>query len=479
MAQGLSLEQKLLQRLSPLQVQTIKILQLPQQELEAMVKKELEENPVLEDTPPVRSEEDIDTSGESSPEEAPKDISIEEYKAEEDSTPFYKLFVNNRGRDEDPKRDTLSVKESITESLMEQLGYSQLDDRQYRIAAFIVGSLTEDGYLRRTVSNVVDDLGLRFGIETDEDEVESMLHIIQGFEPEGVGARDLRECLLLQLRRRPQTEEVRLAILILDKYFHEFANRHYEKILSRAGITPEQLKDARSVILKLNPHPGGIIDDSYSDKAQQIIPDFYLTYKDGKFDIDLPRFKIPEPRLRREYAAMLRAGATTRAEKEALEFVKQKYDSANLLIEALKQRQNTLLKTMQAIIDYQHDYFIDGDTRHLRPMVLKDIADVTGFDISTISRVANSKYIETPFGVFSLKYFFSEGMENKEGEEISTKEIKDALRQCVENEDKHNPLTDDELVEKLSALGYKVARRTVAKYRDQLSIPTARLRKEI
>ena len=213
--------------------------------------------------------------------------------------------------------------------------------------------------------------------------------------------------------------------------------------------------------------------------AQQIIPDFYLTYNEGNFELELPRFKIPEPRVSRKYAEMMRMGASTRAEKEALEFVKQKIESANLLIEALKQRQNTLLKTMQAIIDYQHDYFIDGDTRHLRPMVLKDIADRTGFDISTISRVANSKYIETPFGVFSLKSFFSEGMENKEGEEISTKEVKDALRKCVDNEDKHHPLTDDELVEQLSAMGYKVARRTIAKYRDQLSIPTARLRKEI
>ena len=440
-----------------------------------MVKKELEENPVLDDTPPARSEEDDDTPAE----EASKDISLEEYKAEEDSTPFYKLFLNNRGRDEDPKRETLSVKEGITESLMEQLGFRELDERQHRIAAFIIGSLDGDGYLRRHVSQVVDDLVLKANIHTDEDEVESLLHVIQEFEPAGVGARDLRECLLLQLKRRPQTETVKLTTLLLEKYFAEFSNRHYEKILSRAGITREQLKEAQAVILKLNPHPGGIIDDSYSDKAQQIIPDFYLTYKDGKFDLDLPRFKIPEIRVRREYAAMQRAGATTRSEKEALEFVKKKIDSANLLIEALKQRQNTLLKTMQAIIDYQHDYFIDGDTRHLRPMVLKDIADITGFDISTISRVANSKYIETPFGVFSLKSFFSEGMENSEGEEISTKEIKEALRQCVENEDKHNPLTDDELVEKLSALGYKVARRTVAKYRDQLSIPTARLRKEI
>ena len=477
MAQGLSLEQKLLQRLSPLQVQTIKILQLPQQALEAMVKKELEENPVLEDTPPVRNEDGPASSEDTPSEDAPKDVSLEDYK--EDSTPYYKLYVNNRGRDEGPKRDTLSVKEGITESLMEQLGFRELDDRQYRIAAFIVGSLDEDGYLRRTVTNVVDDLGLRAGIETDEQEVESLLRVIQEFEPAGVGARDLRECLLLQLNRRPQTEEVKLATLILEKYFNEFSNRHYEKILSRINISPEQFKEARAVILKLNPHPGGIIDDSYSDMAQQIIPDFYLTYNEGKFELELPRFKIPEPRVSRKYAEMMRAGASTRAEKEALDFVKQKIESANLLIEALKQRQNTLLKTMQAIIDYQHDYFIDGDTRHLRPMVLKDIADITGFDISTISRVANSKYIETPFGVFSLKSFFSEGMENKEGEEISTKEIKDALRKCVDNEDKHHPLTDDELVEKLSALGYKVARRTIAKYRDQLSIPTARLRKEI
>ena len=477
MGQGLSLEQKLQQRLSPLQVQTIKILQLPQQELEALVRKELEENPVLEDTPPVRSEEGAGASGESPSEEAPKDVSLEEYK--EDSTPYYKLYVNNRGRDEDPKRETLSVKEGITESLMEQLGYSELDEHQYRVAAFIIGSLDEDGYLRRTVTNVVDDLVFRVGLETNEEEVEALLHVIQEFEPAGVGARDLRECLLLQLKRRPQTEDVKRATLILEKYFYEFSNRHYDKILSRLGITREQLKDAHAAILKLNPHPGGIIDDSYSDKAQQIIPDFYLTYKDGKFELDLPRFKIPEPRVNRKYAEMLRAGASTPSEKKALDFVKQRIDSANLLIEALKQRQNTLLKTMQAIIDYQHDYFIDGDARHLRPMVLKDIADITGFDISTISRVANSKYIETPFGVFSLKSFFSEGMENKEGEEISTKEIKQALRQCVDEEDKHNPLTDDELVEKLSAMGYKVARRTVAKYRDQLSIPTARLRKEI
>lgn len=477
MAQGLSLEQKLQQRLSPLQVQTIKILQLPQQELEAMVRKELEENPVIEDTPAVRSEEGAGAGETAGSEDAPKDVSLEEYK--DDSTPYYKLYVNNRGRDEDPRRETLSVKEGITDSLMEQLGFRELDEHQHRIAAFIIGSLDEDGYLRRTITNVVDDLSLRAGIQTDEEEVESLLRLIQDFEPAGVGARDLRECLLLQLRRRPRTDVVRAADLVLDKYFYEFTNHHYDKILARTGMSRDALKEVHSTILKLNPHPGGIIDDSYSDKAQQIIPDFYLTYKDGQFELDLPRFKIPEPRVRRDYAEMLRAGAATRADKEAVEFVKQKIESANLLIEALKQRQNTLLKTMQAIIDYQHDYFIDGDARHLRPMVLKDIADVTGFDISTISRVANSKYIETPFGVFSLKSFFSEGMENKDGEEISTKEIKEALRQCVEGEDKRDPLTDDQLVEKLSAMGYKVARRTIAKYRDQLAIPTARLRKEL
>lgn len=472
MGQGLSIEQTLQQRLSPLQVQTIKLIQLPQQEMEATVRKELEDNPVLEELPLSREE-----NPEKPEEGAPKDLSIESMK--DDSTPYYKLRVNNRGRDEEPRRDTLSVKEGITDSLMEQLGFRDLSREQYRIGAFLIGSLDGDGYLRRSISSVVDDLVLRANIQTDEETVEELLGVIQQFEPAGVGARDLRECLLLQLKGREQTPAVRAATLILDKYFTEFSNRHYDKILSRTGLSREELKEVQELIRRLNPHPGGIIDDQYADKADQITPDFVLTYEQGEFQLDMPRFKVPEPRLSRNYARILEAGATTRAEKETYDFVKQRWEAAKLLVDAVKQRENTLRKTMQAIIDYQKAYFIDGDEKHLRPMVLKDIADVTGFDISTISRVANSKYIETPFGVFSLKSFFSEGMANKEGEEISTKEIKVALRQCVDGEDKSSPLTDDELVGRLSSMGYKVARRTVAKYRDQLSIPTARLRKEL
>ncbi|MBP5398004.1 MAG: RNA polymerase factor sigma-54 [Bacteroidales bacterium] len=473
--QGLSLEQKLQQRLSPLQVQTIQILQKTQQEMELYVRKELEDNPVLEDTPPTI--EDHPDSAETESENAPKDVSLEECK--DDQTPYYKLYVNNYGRDEEPRRETLSVRDGLTESLMEQLGFRDLDDHEKAVAAFIIGSLSADGYLRRSISSVVDDLSLRAGIETNEQEVERLLKVIQEFEPVGVGARDLRECLLLQLQGRTPSDAVRNATLILDKYFDAFSGRHFERILEKTKMSREELKEAIAVITRLNPHPGGIMDDSYADKAQQIVPDFYLSYEDGKFDLSLPRYKIPEPRVSRKYRDMLAAGATTRAEKEALEFVKKKIESANLLVEAVKQRQNTLMKTMQAILDYQKEYFTDGDEKHLRPMVLKDIAEKTGFDISTISRVANSKYIETPFGVFSLKSFFSEGMENKDGVEISTKEIKQTLKELIDAEDKSSPLTDDELVEKLSAKGYKVARRTVAKYRDLLSIPTARLRKGI
>ncbi|MBQ1209296.1 MAG: RNA polymerase factor sigma-54 [Bacteroidales bacterium] len=475
MAQGLSLEQKILQRLSPLQMQMIQMLHLPQKELEDYVRKALEENPVLEELPPRQ-----DGGGEDAENSEPhaKDVSIDAYK--DDSIPFYKLFVNNYGRDERPQRDTLSVKEGITESLMEQLGFRDLTDRERQIAAFIIGSIDADGYLRRSIMSVADDMALRAGMQVEDEEVERMLNVVQEFEPAGVGARDLRECLLLQLKGKEESSQVRVAHLILDKYFTLFSNHHYDKIMAKAGLTQEQLKAAIQYIGRLNPHPGGMVDDSYADKAQQIIPDFHLSFKeDGSFDLSLPRFKVPEPRLAKEYSKMLNTPAQSKSEKEANAFVKSHFDAANLLVEAVKQRQNTLLKTMGAILDYQHDFFVDGEEKHLRPMVLKDIAEVTGFDISTISRVANSKYIETPFGVFSLKSFFSEGMENKDGEEISTKEIKKVLRDCVDKEDKSAPLTDDQLVEALSEKGYKIARRTIAKYRDQLSIPSARLRREI
>jgi len=467
--QELGLKQQ--QKLSPLQIQTIKLIELPVQELEQRIRKELEENPVLDDNPPEKKD---DT------EEEPRDVSLSEID-EDDPIPAYKLRVNNWGKDEKPQYNTFSVKQSFTQSLMEQLGFRNLDDHQKAVAAFIIGSLDEDGYLRRDIESLVDDLAFRANIETDAEEVEKLLGVIQEFEPVGVGARDLRECLLLQLRNLKQTPDVENATRIVSDYFQEFSNRHFQKIMSRLGLDEDQMKAAMNKIVKLNPAPGGQVDDSYNDQAQQIIPDFVLTLDDGELNLTMPRFSIPEIRVNRKYADILMeaAGSSERQKKEAASFVKQKMDSAKWFVEALKQRHNTLYNTMQAIIDYQKDYFLDGDEASLRPMVLKDIAQKTGFDISTISRVVNSKYIETHFGIFPLKYFFSEGLENQEGEEVSTRELKKVLQECVDGEDKHHPLTDDQLVDEMNRRGYKVARRTIAKYRDQLGIAKARLRKEL
>ena len=466
--QGLELKQK--QQLSPLQIQTIKLIELPIRELEQRIRKELEENPVLDEDVPKEKEED----------EAPREVSLSEYK-EDDSIPSYRLRADNYSKDERPQYSTFSVKESFTQSLMEQLGYRNLTEHQYSVAAFIIGSLDDDGYLRRSIDTLVDDISFRANIETSEEEVLAMLKVVQEFDPAGVGARDLRECLLLQIRHCKKTPAVEHAIRILDHYFHDFTSKHYQKIMTRMGLTEEEMKAAIAKILKLNPSPGGQIDDSYSDQAQQIVPDFLLEYTDGELILTMPRFSIPELRVNRKYADLLMEAASSseREKKEAAAFVKKKLESAKWFVEAIKQRHNTLYSTMQTIIEYQREYFIDGDETHLKPMVLKDIAERTGFDISTISRVVNSKYIETHFGIYSLKYFFSEGLENQDGEEVSTRELKKALQECVDNEDKHKPLTDDELVAKMTERGYKVARRTVAKYRDQLGIPKARLRREL
>ena len=468
--QGLELKQT--QRLSPLQIQTIKLIELPVQELEQKIRSELEENPVLDDGP--------DPNREGGDEESPKDVSIDEIK-EDDYMPSYRTRVNNWGKDPRPEYNTFSVRESFTQSLVDQLGYRSLDPRRRQIGEFIIGSLDSDGYLRRDIDSLVDDLAFRAGIDASPEEVLEMLAIVQEFEPAGVGARDLRECLLLQLKAEKQTPDVICAERILTEQFDEFTNKHFQKIMSRMGISEAQLKGAMSKIVRLNPAPGGQVDDSYSDQAQQIVPDFVLDEKDGELSFSMPRFSIPEIRVNRKYADLLEnaKGSGQKAEKEAAAFVRQKLDSAKWFVEALKQRQNTLQRTMQAILDYQHDYFLDGDESHLKPMVLKDIAEKTGFDISTISRVVNSKYIETHFGIFPLKYFFSEGMENKEGEEVSTRELKKALQECVDAEDKKKPLTDEQLVEEMSRKGYKVARRTIAKYRGQLGIPLARWRKEL
>ena len=463
---------KQVQKLSPLQIQTIKLIELPIQDLEQRIRKELEENPVLDDETPESKDEDG--------EEQPREVSLSDIK-EDDSIPDYKLRVNNYGKDERPEYNTFSVKESFTQSLMEQLGFRNLSEHQHDIAAFIIGSLDEDGYLRRDIDSLVDDLAFRMNIETTPEEVEKMLHIIQEFYPPGIGARDLRECLLIQLKGLKQTPDVINAQRILTDWFQEFSNKHFQKIMTRLNLSQDEMKAAMARIVKLNPSPGGQIDDSYNDQAQQIVPDFILSLENGELKLTMPRFSIPEIRINKKYADLLMdaANSSERQKKEAATFVKQKMDSAKWFVEALKQRHNTLLSTMQAIIDYQHDYFMDGDESHLKPMVLKDIASKTGFDISTISRVVNSKYIETHFGIFPLKYFFSEGLENQQGEEVSTRELKKVLQDFVDKEDKHKPLTDDELVTLMNEKGYKVARRTIAKYRDQLNIPKARLRKEL
>ncbi len=467
--QGLELKQT--QKLSPLQIQTIKLLELPRQEFEQRVRKELEENPVLDEEQPAETEV----------EEAPREVSLSEYK-EDDPIPSYRLRADNYNiKDERPQYSTFSVKESFSQSLQEQLGYRNLTEHQYALGSFLIGSLDDDGYLRRSIDSIVDDLSFRAGIDATEEEVLEVLSVLQEFEPAGVGARDLRECLLLQIRRKKHTPEVVNAEMILKNHFQEFTNKHFQKIMTRMGLSEDELKAAMAKILKLNPSPGGQVDDSYNDRAQQIIPDFILEYRDGQLLLSMPRFSIPELKVNRKYAELLMeaANSSEREKKEAATFVKKKLDSAKWFVEAIKQRHNTLYSTMSAILEYQREYFMDGDETNLKPMVLKDIAEMTGFDISTISRVVNSKYIETHFGIYSLKYFFSEGLENQDGEEVSTRELKKALLECVENENKHKPLTDDELVEQMTARGYKVARRTIAKYRDQLGIPKARLRKEL
>lgn len=454
--------------LSPIQIMTIKLLELPTLELEQRIQKELEENPVL----------DENIQNNNTEEGTPKKVSLSEYSAS-DPTPSYKLYVNNHSKDAKPQYNTFSVKESFQDSLIDQLGYRDLDKKTKFIAVFLIGSLDGDGYLRRDLQAVSNDLAFRFQIEASVEEIEDVLKIIQDFEPAGIGARDLRECLLLQLNSKSDSDSKTLAKAILTDYFDAFTKKHYDKIMSKMGITQEELKDAIDQIIKLNPKPGGQLDDSYIEQASQITPDFTLEEIDGNFIVSTPKFNMPELKINKQYAQMLDANPTSKAEKEAASFVKQKIDSAKNLISALKQRQNTMLSTMNAIVDFQKDYFRDGDETKLKPMVLKNIAEKTGLDISTISRVVNSKYVDTSFGIIALKSLFSEGLMTEDGKEVSTKEIKKILQESIEEESKSKPLTDEELVIVLSNKGYKVARRTVAKYREQLNIPIARLRKEL
>lgn len=454
--------------LSPIQIMTIKLLELPTLELEQRIQKELEENPVLDEN--IQSEQTEDG--------APKKVSLSEYSAN-DPTPSYKLYVNNQSKDPKPQYNTFSVKESFQDSLIDQLGYRDLDKQTKFIAVFLIGSLDGDGYLRRDLQAISNDLAFRFQIDAEVEEIEKVLEIIQDFEPAGVGARDLRECLLLQLRDKQESDAKSIAITILTDYFDAFTKKHYDKIMSKMGISSDELKESIELIVKLNPKPGGQIDDSYIEQASQITPDFTLEEINGNFIVNTTKFNMPELKINKQYAQMLESTPANKAEKEAASFVKQKIDSAKNLISALKQRQNTMLSTMNAIVDFQKEYFKDGDETKLKPMVLKNIAEKTGLDISTISRVVNSKYIDTSFGIIALKSLFSEGLMTEDGKEVSTKEIKKILEQSIEEESKSKPLTDEELVIVLANKGYKVARRTVAKYREQLNIPIARLRKEL
>jgi RNA polymerase sigma-54 factor len=470
-----SLQQKLSQKLSPLQIQVIKLLEIPTAELEQRIKKEIEENPVLEFENTRNEDGEANTKSE---------VSIDEYIKDSD-IPSYKYQSRNFSKENKYDDVPFSTGSTFHEHLVGQLGLRIMGDRQLQIAEYIIGNIDEDGYLRREVDEIIDDLAFSQNLEVDEKEVLDILEIIQDFDPPGVGARDLRECLLLQIKRKDlSVPSVELAYKIIKELFDEFTKKHYDKILKKLNITDDELKAAQAEILKLNPKPGSSYSNPLSKIVQHIIPDFILEYDDDEFKLTLNNKNIPELRISNTYSEMLEEYSTnkknqTKDTKEAVMFVKQKLDSAKWFIDAIRQRQNTLMTVMKAILEYQKEYFKDGDEAKLKPMILKDIAEMTGLDISTISRVSNSKYIQTHFGIFPLKYFFSEGMQTDSGEEVSTREIKKNIQELIDNEDKHKPLTDDKLAQILKEKSYNIARRTVAKYREQLNIPVARLRKEI
>ena len=471
---ALSQRQQLLQqqKLSPQQIQMIKLLELPATLLEQRIKQEIEQNIVLEEA---HSENE---------DEEPKQISMDEY-LQQDDTPAYKTRLNHYSKDDRPRNFQISGGRSLQEHLMQQLGFRTLNDTERKVAEFIIGSIDNDGYLRRDLQSVSDDIAFTLGIEVEVDELERLLSIIQHLEPTGVGARDLRESLLLQLNSQNlDTEAKRLANKILADHFDEFVKKHYERMIARLGVSEELFRSAVQEIQHLSPKPGNLFSED-SDGAPYIIPDFILEYHDGRFDLQLNSYNIPELKINRHYMDVIRQThgksdeRMSEQEKEAVQFVKSKIDAAKWFMSAIKQRHDTLMRTMQTILDYQQEYFKDGDRSRLRPMILKDIADRTGLDVSTISRVANSKYVQTSFGIILLKSLFSEAMQTVNGDEVSSYEIKNLLEQCIAEEDKRHPLTDEQLMNILNDKGYCIARRTVAKYREMLSIPVARLRKEI
>ncbi len=468
--------QKMLQKLSPQQIQMIKLLELPTIQLEQRIKSEIEENPALEEVP-------------SHEEGAQRSISLDDYR-KKDEIPSYKLYINNTSKDDKSQSVPLSDGMTFYEYIKQQLSYQQMEDRIRVIADYIVGSLDRSGYLRREEESIIDDIAFTLGVEVTIEEVEEAIKIVQRLEPHGIGARNLRECLLLQLRYHPHSSSVALAIEILTNHFEPFVKKHYQKIVNKLSLCDYDLRKAISVIIGLSPKPANQYTESLqSEPTLQIIPDFILDETVGGYEIALNKSNMPDVKVNEGYLEMLenviketkkatRLERSNREEdKEAAQFIKQKIESAKWFISAIKQRNATLLLTMNTIYRFQRDYFEDGDETKLKPMILKDIADRTGLDVSTISRVVNSKYIQTPFGVYSLKYFFSEAMQTADGEEVSSREIKKILSDCVDNEDKKTPLTDEALMHILQNKGYKIARRTVAKYREMLEIPVARLRK--
>ena len=493
-----NLQQKLLQKLSPQQIQLMKLLQIPTANLEERVKEELEENPALELTDDSHDEyeENRDEFADTAPEEDYKEedsldkdelyenIDISDYVQDgDDEIADYKLRDENYGDQEEKTTMPYKVETSFYEVLETQLGMLNLDDRQSKIAEQVIGSIDEDGYLRRETSAIVDDLAFRQNVDTTEEEVEEIISKVQAFDPPGVGARDLQECLLLQLRRQKEEgKDVELAMEAITRYFDEFTKKHYEKIQRGLNLNDDDLKEVMTQITKLNPKPGGNVTDV--NKAESyVVPDFFIYNNSGKLELTLNSKNAPELRISEGYRDMLkdydRGTKKDKRQKEAVLFIKQKIDAAKWFIDAIKQRQHTLLSTMTAIMNHQYDFFLTGDETNLKPMILKDIAEKTNLDISTVSRVANSKFVQTEFGTYRLKFFFSESLTTDSGEEVSTREVKKILSDLIEYENKKKPLSDERLTELLQEKGYNIARRTVAKYREQLNIPVARLRKEL
>lgn len=480
-----SLNLKLSQKLSPQQIQLMKLIQLPTQAFEQRVKSELEENPGLDSGKEEDKDEfeDFDSTEDTDYEDdiLDADINIDDYLGD-DEVGNYKTSANNYSADDDEKSIPYASGTSFNQFLLSQLSTRKLDERTQAIATYLIGMITDSGYIRRAIPDIVDDLAFNSNIYVEEQEVLDALKIVQSLDPAGTGARNLQECLLIQLRRREKTPDVAMAIRLLEEAFDAFTKKHYRKLLSKFSITEDELRDAISEIEHLNPKPGG----SYAGNTrpvEQVVPDFSIKIVEGELELTLNGRNAPELHISREYSNMLKgykaSKEKSRAQKDAVMFIKQKLDAAKWFIDAIKQRQNTLFMTMKTIMDYQSEYFLTGDDRKLRPMILKDIADRINMDVSTVSRVANSKYVDTPYGTILIKKLFSESMTNSDGEEVSTREIKDILQTVIEEEDKKKPLTDDKLAKILKEKGYPIARRTVAKYREQLDLPVARLRKQI